>query len=349
MWKDDKAAGTVECSNWMGQHRDMIARFPISSLAIAGSHNSGSYAIHGSRPQRAWDCDPSIARYFHLPGFPTIVRRWAKCQTSSIRDQLLNGIRYLDVRLSCDTDNGRMFLCHAVCFISFDDFCTQLIDFSDSHPSEIILVDVNHVYVDPNAPAHSWAIKNHYHTILDRLIEAIGRNRIVDRECSPSTTISKILEARPRIILIFDNAEAAESRHIWGPDTITSAWPNSNKMTRVLDHAVLECVSNRDASRLHVMQLLLTCKPSDIAKNIYGNLINHSRRLTYHAPQFIFEQCRKDGALLRHFNVVIMDDCCHSNGALALAAIEINLMKYESMAYPPIYHSLHSPQQTPPN
>ncbi|XP_074111834.1 uncharacterized protein LOC141535669 [Cotesia typhae] len=76
-------------ANWMNDNRQIIENMTLAELFIPGTHNSGSYN-------------------YELP--PTILNRYTVTQEKSVLDQLLTGVRYLDIR-PCIFDL-KYWVCH---------------------------------------------------------------------------------------------------------------------------------------------------------------------------------------------------------------------------------------------
>ncbi len=106
---------------WMSKLHDAV---PLSALGIPGTHNSPTH-------------------YMALPS--------VRCQAVSVREQLDNGVRFLDIRVSCpeeslnDTD---LALVHSAFPISlsgskwFHDLLAVVYVFLDANPSETVLMSV---------------------------------------------------------------------------------------------------------------------------------------------------------------------------------------------------------------
>ncbi|OWB57596.1 phosphatidylinositol diacylglycerol-lyase activity protein [[Candida] boidinii] len=117
----------VDYSNWLKEINDDIE---ISKLSIPGTHNSA--ACHMALPS-------------------------VRCQNESVTDQLKNGVRFLDVRLSKnflttsldDTDKvNDIIVCHGkfpvklIGSVKFNDLLEEVYDFLESHNSETVILSI---------------------------------------------------------------------------------------------------------------------------------------------------------------------------------------------------------------
>lgn len=105
-------------ATWMGELRD---EYPLSMLSIPGTHNSPTCHV----------------------ALPSV-----RCQAVGVREQLDNGVRFLDVRVSVNRNDDHLALVHSVFPISltgtkyFGDMLADLYAFLDANPSETLLVSV---------------------------------------------------------------------------------------------------------------------------------------------------------------------------------------------------------------
>ncbi|XP_044598312.1 PI-PLC X domain-containing protein 2-like [Cotesia glomerata] len=105
-------------ANWMYDNRKIIENLTLAELFIPGTHNSGSYR-------------------YELP--PTILDRYTVTQEKSVMDQLLTGIRYLDIR-PCIVDN-KYWVCHGLFAMQpLDDIFKDIKDFLDN-TMEIVIIN----------------------------------------------------------------------------------------------------------------------------------------------------------------------------------------------------------------
>jgi 1-phosphatidylinositol phosphodiesterase len=108
--------------SWMHDLKDST---PISALSIPGTHNSPT----------------------HYKALVSV-----RCQAVSPRDQLLNGVRFFDIRVQpespTDPSKDGLILVHGVFPISltgnkyFRDLCNEVHKFLDEHPSETVILSL---------------------------------------------------------------------------------------------------------------------------------------------------------------------------------------------------------------
>ena len=84
--------------NWMSYFQNKS----INELVIPGSHDSFAYDFKILGPNESGM--PRIANLF--------IKLWAKCQSKTIYEQLLMGIRYFDIRIT--KYNGEYYTIHSL-------------------------------------------------------------------------------------------------------------------------------------------------------------------------------------------------------------------------------------------
>ena len=159
---------SAKLESWMSRFRDET---PISALSIPGTHNSTTYRT----------------------ALPTV-----RCQAVSVKDQLENGVRFLDIRVQpefpSDPSKDNLLLVHAIFSVAlrgrkyFRDLVDTVLSFLDENPTETVIMSVkregnlakatdqqlskilyNHYTTDPSR----WFTQNRVPTIGE------ARNKIV--------------------------------------------------------------------------------------------------------------------------------------------------------------------------
>lgn len=186
---------SANLARWMGELRD---EYPLSMLSIPGTHNS-----------------PTC--YVALPS--------VRCQAVGVREQLDNGVRFLDVRVSASKDSDDLALVHSVFPVAltgtryFATLVGRLYAFLDANPSETVLMSVKR-------EGTGWGTDRHLSQHLFRRYCG-GASA---RRWFTEPRIPTLGEARGKIVLIrrFHNHDALQAEHGgrgWGIDA--SAWPDN--------------------------------------------------------------------------------------------------------------------------
>ncbi|GAU93567.1 hypothetical protein RvY_05492 [Ramazzottius varieornatus] len=211
---------------------EIIETCPISALAIPGSHDSGSYWLDMYGPfapdQTRW-----LSRILAI--FPWIARpivyRWSITQVADFKNQLELGIRYLDLRISSGPGPNQYSVVHGLFGINIENCLQTVWDFSNSHPSEIIILDFNHLY--------AMVLADHQ-ALVELVIKHLG-DRLVPPQPLEMVTLASLWGTKGRVICIYQNDIARDPKYsifIWPSETIKSPWPNvanSQQLLHCLD------------------------------------------------------------------------------------------------------------------
>ncbi|CAN8098676.1 unnamed protein product [Discula destructiva] len=186
---------SASLSSWMAHLRN---EYPLSMLSIPGTHNS-----------------PTC--YVALPS--------VRCQAVGVREQLDNGVRFLDVRVSCSRDSADLPLVHSVFPISltgtkyFADLLTEIYAYLDDNPSETVLMSIKR---EGTGRGTDHNLSQHLHAHYCAGDDA--------RRWFTEPRIPLLGEARGKIVLvrrfrIDDNLCGEHGGRGWGLDA--AAWPDN--------------------------------------------------------------------------------------------------------------------------
>lgn len=75
-----------------------------------------------------------------------LVVRMSKAQKASCKELLYSGVRYLDTRLSYL--DGKYYTIHGYVSTDFEQVVLDVIEFLETHPTEFIIMDIQHFYVE---------------------------------------------------------------------------------------------------------------------------------------------------------------------------------------------------------
>ncbi|KAL7627808.1 hypothetical protein AAE478_002003 [Parahypoxylon ruwenzoriense] len=180
-------------SSWMRELRD---EYPLSALSIPGTHNSPTCHV----------------------ALPSV-----RCQAVNVREQLDNGVRFFDIRVSVSSDSSDMTLVHSAFPVSltgnkyFKDMLDVVYSFLEANPSETLIMSVKR-------EGTGRGTDHHLSKILKEGFYEDGRRWYTEPR------IPKIGEVRGKIVLLrrHNNHPSLDSEwggRGWGLDG--SAWPDN--------------------------------------------------------------------------------------------------------------------------
>mgnify|MGYP003463790341 FL=1 len=253
--------------NWMSYFQNKS----IHELVIPGSHDSFAYDFKILGPNESGM--PRIANLF--------IKLWAKCQSKTIYEQLLMGIRYFDIRLT--KYNGEYYTIHSLIAIPVNQILHDILLFIDTFPTEKIILDFNHLYIDDVKEFEEYlkfqigdkAVSNNN----DNIIAAIG-------------TLDK-----PLFVFVDD-----DNTSFFNSDILKSFWHDTNDVN-------LLTTSMSEESKeglLRITQAILTPTQTDVLLGIFLFFIFPSslKALTYKNKQRIYDYLELD---IQNKNIIITD------------------------------------------
>lgn len=169
----------------------------IANIIMPGSHDSGTYEISRNSTFVA-QCSSlpyavaAVDRFLSTQAVPT----WAKTQEDGLGPQLKAGARYFDVRPAWLDSAGTWRACHTLAGALISDMLGPKSDFQQfarSHPDEVILVDLSHIYPGDGDVA---AFKTWINDALGDLAYTADSNATL-----ASTRLSDVREAKKNVIV----------------------------------------------------------------------------------------------------------------------------------------------------
>jgi len=227
----------ISCSAF-SNHANWMSAIPsdriLNQLIIPGTHDSGTATIKPQSPF-SLSADAPMPLWFQIISnilprsiVRPIVAGWSKTQSLSIQSQLKEGVRYLDFRI-CLYPDQQFYFCHALIGSTFGAGLASIQHFIKNHPSEIILLDINHIYNVKNAAQE---------THLIQMLQLFLGDIAIPNTYRPNDTIGKIHQSLRNVIILMDVNQpitdpiAAQfaARYLWHESKINSPWPNVSNM-----------------------------------------------------------------------------------------------------------------------
>ncbi len=209
-----------ETANWMGT---MDGRRPINQLSIPGTHDSGTATVGPDGAPALRDCSwydaichaqnayTQTAWLAEQAAYQVAGGAWAQCQTMTIPQQLVSGIRFLDIR--CRHYQNNLLIHHGsfYCNLSFADVVRDCIAFLQAHPKETILMSVKPEYNhEGNTDGRSF----------ERMVLDAFRGQ--EQYLSTRTDYAPLDALRGKVQLVrrFDGSTGIDAQSNWPDDAI---------------------------------------------------------------------------------------------------------------------------------
>jgi hypothetical protein len=130
-------AEEIDARIWMKVLKDELHHKPLDCIAMPGSHDSGSYSCNYN--------EFGIGSFSPVPKIPCIMgfsEQWSISQQNNIYEQLLNGARYVDIRV-CVGGDGEIHTEHTVIGELFSTLLNDVKRFlSEFGESELVILHI---------------------------------------------------------------------------------------------------------------------------------------------------------------------------------------------------------------
>ncbi|XP_054163437.1 PI-PLC X domain-containing protein 3-like [Oppia nitens] len=264
---DIKKSVPKELNNWMTNISTKLQDIAIWKLTIPGSHDSGSYGLDidlGISPDRP-DLENSfwvnLCKCFSLP----TIHRWTKTQTLDVTNQLLAGIRYIDLRIASKVDDNNYYFCHGLYGPQVDNILQEINAFLEMNPQEIVFIDFQHFYKLSDED-HKQLIGK-IMSIFDHKLVPYSSQTMMDK-----ITLKYLWQRRQQVFVYYRNESARmEAPTLWPSRCLPNPWANTmsrEKLTKFLDFHI----ADRPLNNMYVTQAILTPSNSYVGLHFFSSL-----------------------------------------------------------------------------
>ena len=260
-----------DMQSWMKQVNPSLQ---IKQLVLPGTHDSGTADLSSSSQPTA-DASGAIAQA--AVDAPWLIAGWSKAQSVDVAGQLQRGTRYLDLRLCGGSDVGSIYTCHAMTGEKFTDVVQQVKAFVSAHPSELVIMDMNHWY--PSSGTDPNDMRNNAYQYLQEQLGPVLAGR---DQYGPTSTLGSLQAAGRTVIASSDNSlgysylwssvNTSDINNCGNYTDICSYWPASSQLSQQTQRlgAVLNTLRSQTKPYLFVVQAQLTPDQNAILEGLTG-------------------------------------------------------------------------------
>jgi len=240
--------------------RDKLYNYSLVDITLPGTHDSGSYELVdaiGPGESTVVDDLIRVANKAGLPIFP-FVRGWGQSQNTTVYQQLLGGIRYIDLRV-CVYNSG-WFTLHFLLGNQIQLILNDIRQFLDRHPGEVIVVELGDF-------AGSSTTERDF---LGKMInDTLGRYLF---PASPTgdlrqITIGQMVERNQRILM---TSPFRLGPYLWnGTQFLCGGYADKSVLGEMVAWNYQEISRYGGTGSLFEVSWTLTPQPKDIEKDLY--------------------------------------------------------------------------------
>lgn len=225
---------------WMGDLSTRgLGSKTIADVVIPGTHDSATYGLNvltGIRfdpadMQSGWQATLNVLGYL-VTAIKPIIYAYGRTQSRNFSQQLNDGIRYFDLRLSYEHLDNKWYTYHGLLGPSLDDLLNQVSDFlnQSGHEQEIVILSFGRTMDTEGtnqlpSDTQKQALRQKIHDKFGGWIAPVSEQ---------NNTLKQLWSNNRRIIMKadFDGGSA----DYWPGSSFTGEWPNKQKTSDLLDH-----------------------------------------------------------------------------------------------------------------
>lgn len=286
-------------ATWMNDIFKHAPATRLNAVVIPGSHDSATDQMTKHSPYAKFNKLHRIS--------PHLVYLWAKTQHHSIYSQLMDGIRYLDLRIENHHTGWKTF--HGLLSNCFVNALDDIARFANDHKREIIIVDFQHLVnfeFDDHVELTEYCIK---HPVLGP--------RLAGNHLGADGTFLDFWKADKNVVMFYNEGFRHFSHLYWKRCSIENPWHNTPKK-HTLQQKLLDGITQRHEHKFHVSQLILTPDVYRVVGGFFSD-VSSLFNLTIpavsglirdsHVLEALEQRARSAGT---HLNIVIVDFYEHS-------------------------------------
>ncbi|CAG7786245.1 unnamed protein product [Allacma fusca] len=199
--------------DWMNRMKGVIGNKPLRKLMIPGTHNAGAWIVYDGTQASSGLVEPFVYT-----------------QEENIYNQLISGIRYLDVRVACYTAKNTpcglsesspvFFVNHDLYRIRELKYLLEDVRKFVTEFKEVVFMDFHRFPVGVNSEA--------IHEKLYKFVLVELEHVLAPKSLTVEATFNQLLSSNKYVILTYHNEYHKKQDLLWGP--LTHGWPNTNQL-----------------------------------------------------------------------------------------------------------------------
>ncbi|XP_021256750.1 PI-PLC X domain-containing protein 2 isoform X1 [Numida meleagris] len=252
-------------ADWMGSLPAALRSYPLSNLAIPGSHDSFSYWVDEKSPVGP-DQATAIKRLAKISLVKKIMKKWSVTQNLTFKEQLEGGIRYFDLRVSSKPGEigQEIYFIHGLFGIKVWDGLMEINTFLEQHPKEVVFLDFNHFYAMDDS---------HHFFLINRIRSAFG-SKLCSVECVEYVTLQYMWEKEHQVLIFYHYPLYREFPFLWPGNKMPAPWANTTNVHKLLQFLETTLEERSRYGTFHVSQAILTPRVKTIARHLIRGLKN---------------------------------------------------------------------------
>lgn len=191
-----------------------------------------------------------------------IIYKWAVTQTLTFEEQLSQGLRYFDLRISSKPGKEDLYFIHMLYGLSVEDGLKQINRYLDDHPREVVLLDLNHFYN---------VTEDQHNALITAFVEIFGE-KVCPRQDIKDVTLGRLWANRQQVLIFYHDPIVKEFEYFWCGKSIPAPWANTESVDKLIAFLSEHYNAGRPADSFHVTQGILTPSTAYVTTHLGGSL-----------------------------------------------------------------------------
>lgn len=317
-------------SKWMEEYGKKygLGKKPLCRVGLPGTHDSGTYRFDkdkGASPDSGLTTIEDILDRGHLLGklndwiLTQVFERLCQCQELTARQQLEEGIRYMDLRLAYHAESQTFMTCHGVFCVDIKEILYEVASFLDENSKEIVILEFKKLH--EFGPEQHGALK-------ELIFEIMGDKLAVRDKCPPTAKVQEFWDKGYQAVVVYEDGPTAEESNgkLWPLHSIASPWPNAGD-TKELYTSLKEKVENHNPDNFFVAQGILTPDVELIKKELMDGEGMSIKKISHQCGCKVVDWVEDEWKPAQKLNIVIVDFFDLTAPGLLPAVINYNRSK----------------------
>lgn len=218
----------------MNDYNETIYPLYLSHMTLPGTHDScSSHLTDIIIDVNKIDNDlVNFAHFLHIP-LEKLVSPWARAQSVGAYDQLLGGIRYLDIRACCYNGEWRTHHGSVLSKTKMSNLFSDIGLFLDQHPGEVIVVELSHFW-SSSSDESSLIIERGQ--LVEMILAKVG-DRMLSRRTG-LISVGEMVHLNERLIVTVEFP--TQDEHFWGSSTLVNSYANTPILSEMEDFNTIQ-------------------------------------------------------------------------------------------------------------
>lgn len=269
-------------ADWMSRLPAAVRSRPFKQLVVVGSHDSGAHRL---RFNMTPPCQATplfnvvldlVENPLAAPIITPIVDNLTITQPSTILQQLEQGVRSFDLRITWSRVDGRLWISHTYTAEHFAAVLAMFRDFMIAHPGEVVSVTAGYDW------EHRAESAPHSQDVIDQIQKYVGP--FLSRSCRDigSLTIASMVATGQR--MLFEFAESFPGGHpppanMCASGMINTFWPNgqsANMSVRRLERYINRTNFAKHTDVLDLIFFTITPDTKSIIRDVINDIFSRN-------------------------------------------------------------------------